>query len=284
MRTLSIFALLSLATATPAFAEDMLTPLPAPTERPYPYEILGLQPGDPFDDVLAVYSDRTDAAPTSEREVLRVQSPDGAVFEFTYQQFSRIGDVGVHGRLANADQDQITATLSSDVMEQRPMAIHRSMRQPNDELPEPLELRAQIEDTYGQPSRVEINGRSMTLTYAWSTGGFIEDLDALGTLTHEETTTFSGRERTTKSEYEVCGNAQHYRNDVSYRFEYPRDEEIKTGCLATFTVTYRGEPGSTLIGFSLVDYELGRMHMEELDRQIVEALTGEEVEASDMDL
>ena len=50
------------------------------------------------------------------------------------------------------------------------------------------------------------------------------------------------------------------------------------------TVTYRGEPGSTLIGFSLVDYELGRIHMDELDRQIVEALTGEEVEASDMDL
>ncbi|MEP0942311.1 MAG: hypothetical protein ABJH20_11440, partial [Rhizobiaceae bacterium] len=41
-----------------------------------------------------------------------------------------------------------------------------------------------------------------------------------------------------------------------YRFKYPRDEEIKTGCMATFTVTYRGEPGSTLIGFSLVDYEL----------------------------
>ena len=39
----------------------------------------------------------------------------------------------------------------------------------------------------------------------------------------------------------------------------------------------------TSITFSLDDYELGRMHMEELDRQIVEALTGEEVEASDMD-
>ena len=276
------FVLTSLA--IPAFAENELTPLPAPEARPYPYEILGLQPGDPLDDVLAVYAERSDAAPTSESEVLRVQSPDGAVFEFTYQQFSRIGDVGVHGRLANAEQDQVTATLSSDVMEQRPMAIHRSMRQPNETLPEPLELKAQIEGLYGPPSRVEIDGRTMTLTYAWSTEGFIPDLDAVGTLTHEETDTFGGRERTTISEYELCGNARHYRNDVSYRFEYPRDEEIKTGCLATFTVTYRGEPGSTLIGFSLVDYELGRRHMADLDRQIVEALTGEEVEASDMDL
>lgn len=284
MRHLLTIAVVTGATATSALAEDSLTPLPAPAERPYPYEILGLQPGDPLDDVLVVYAERSDAAPTSESEVLRVQSPDGAVFEFTYQKFSRIGDVGVHGRLANADQDQITSTLSSDVMEQRPMAIHRSMRQPSDDLPEPLELRAQIEDTYGPPSRVEINGRTMTLTYAWSTEGFIEDLDALGTLTHEETTTSGGRERTTISEYELCGNAQHYRNRVDYRFEYPREQSIKIGCLATFTVTYRGEPGSTLIGFSLVDYELGRMHTEELDRQIVEALTGEEVEASDMDL
>lgn len=44
------------------------------------------------------------------------------------------------------------------------------------------------------------------------------------------------------------------------------------------------EPGSTFIGFSLEDFELGRQHMAELDRQIVETLTGQEVESSDMDL
>lgn len=284
MKHLTPITAIAFVAATAAVAENELTPLDAPAERPYPYEIFGLQPGDPLDDILTVYAERSEASPTSESEVLRVQSPDGAVFEFTYQQFSRIGDVGVNGRLAGAAQDQVTATLSSDVMEQRPMAIHRSIRQPSDELPEPLELRAQIEDTYGPPSRVEIDGRTMTLTYAWSTEGFIEDLDALGILTHEETTTFGGRERTTSSEYELCGNGNHYRNAVDYRFEYPREQSIKTGCLATFRVSYRGEPGMTFIGFALVDYELGRMHMEELDRQIVEALTGEEVEASDMDL
>lgn len=281
MKYLMTAAVLAVVAVDPSFAEDTLTALPAPAERPYPYEILGLQPGDPLDDVLAVYAERSDAAPTSESEVLRVQSPDGHVFEFTHQLYSRIGDVGVNGRLAKMDQDQITARLSSDVMEQRPMAIHRSIRQPSDQLPEPLELKAQIEETYGQPSRVEINGRDMKLTYAWSTEGFIPDLAALPPAIHTETTA-SGSVRQT--EYELCGNAQHYRNDVSYRFAYPRDEDIKPGCLATFTVTYRGEPGSTVIGLSLVDYELGRIHMVELDRQIVEALSGEDVEASDMDL
>ena len=111
MKHISIIALFSIATATTALAENTLEPLPAPAERPYPYEILGLQPGDPLEDVLTVYSERSDRDPTSESEVLRVQSPEGAVFEFTYQKFSRIGDVGVHGRLAKKDQDQITATL-----------------------------------------------------------------------------------------------------------------------------------------------------------------------------
>jgi len=42
------------------FLTETLTPEP----RPYPYEIPGLQPGDPLDDVLAVYAERSDAAPT----------------------------------------------------------------------------------------------------------------------------------------------------------------------------------------------------------------------------
>ncbi|PRY74651.1 hypothetical protein CLV80_11633 [Yoonia maritima] len=263
----SIAAVMSVAMATSAIAENNLTALPPTAERPYPYEILGLQPGDPLDDVMALYAERSERDSTSESEVLRVQSPDG--------------DVGVNGRLAKMDQDQLTSTLSSDIMEQRPMAIHRSIRQPSDDLPEPLELKAQIEETYGPPSRFEINGRDMKLTYVWSMDGFIPDLAALPSAIHEETSA-TGSVRQT--EYELCGNARHYLNEVDYRFEHPRNKEIKPGCLASFTLTYRGEPGSTLIGFSLVDYELGRIHMHELDRQIVEALTGEEVEASDMDL
>lgn len=270
-----------LATAQPAFAENALAAMAAPADRPYPYEILGLQPGDPLDDVRAVFADRSTDAPTSESDVLRIQSPEGAVFEFTYQRYSRIGDVGINGRLAGAEQDQVTAWLTSDVMEQRPMAIQRNIRQPSDQLPEPLALKAQIEETYGPPSRAEINGREMTLTYAWSSEGFIADLNAVGPITHEQTTASGGK---LIYEYELCGTAQHYENNFEYRFKYPRDEDIRPGCLATFTIRYRGEPGMTNIGFELIDYDLARQHQAELDRQIVEALTGETVKASDMDL
>lgn len=278
------FLTFCLSLASAAVAEDDLTAIAAPVERLYPYEILGLQPGDPLEDVLTVYAERSDDAPTSEREVVRVQSPTGNVFEFTYQRLIRIGDVGINGRLAGVAQDQVTARLASDVMEQRPLAIYRSMRQPSEELPEPLELRAQLEELYGPASRVTISGREMVMLYAWSEDGFITDLNALGPLTHEETRTSGNRTSTLSTQYEICGTAQHYTNTVDYRFRYPRAKEIRPGCVATFTVTHRGEPGMTSISFELVDYELGRLHEQELDRQIVEALTGEEVEASDMDL
>ncbi|GAA6191854.1 hypothetical protein [Phaeobacter sp. NW0010-22] len=273
---------LSLATA--AVAEDGLTAIAPPAERAYSYNILGLQPGDPLEDVLTVYAERSDDAPTSEREVVRVQSPEGNVFEFTYQLFTRIGDVGINGRLAGVAQDQITARLASDVMEQRPLAIYRSIRQPSEELPEPLELQAQLEELYGPASRVTIAGREMAMLYAWSEDGFISDLDALGPLTHEETRTSGNRTSTLSTQYEICGTAQHYTNTVDYRFRYPREKEIRPGCIATFTVTHKGEPGMTSISFELVDYELGRLHEQELDRQIVEVLTSGEVKASDMDL
>lgn len=273
-----------LSFATAAVAEGGLTAIAPPTERPYPYQILGLQPGDPLADVLTVYAERSDEAPTSERGVVRVQSPKGNVFEFTYQLFTRIGDVDINGRLAGVAQDQITARLASDVMEQRPLAIYRSMRQPSEELPEPLELKAQLEELYGPASRVTISGREMVMLYAWSEDGFISDLDALGPLTHEETRTIGNRTSTLSTQYEICGTAQHYTNTVDYRFRYPREKQIRPGCVATFTVTHKGEPGMTSISFELVDYELGRLHEQELDRQIVEALTGEEIEASDMDL
>ena len=71
---------------------------------------------------------------------------------------------------------------------------------------EPLELKAQIEETYGPPSRVEINGREMTLTYAWGEEGFIADLDALPILIHEQTI---GSGTVRQTEYKLCSNAQH---------------------------------------------------------------------------
>lgn len=275
---------LSAILATAAAAETPLTAVPPPPDRPYPYEILGLQPGDPLADVTAVFDERSGDAPTSETQTVRVQSSDGVVVAFNYDVFTRIGDIGVSGRMAKAPEDMVTATLATGVMEQRPMAIYRSIRQPSDQLPEPLELKTQIEETYGPPSRVEITDRAMTLTWAWATDtdtGFIPDLDA---LPKQRVTEEISSGVTRGASFRTCDDSRVHDNDVMYRFHDQRDKDIKPGCLATFTVSYQGDPGLTSIGFALVDFELGRMHRQELDRQIIEALMGEDVTSSDMDL
>lgn len=60
---------------------------------------------------------------------------------------------------------------------------------------------------------------------------------------------------------------------------------IMPGCVAVFQISHTDKPGQTSISFKITDYELARLNTAETDRQIVEALTGEQdVEASDMDL
>ena len=64
IRTSLTIALTMTSLTLPAMAENVLTPLPAPEARPYPYEILGLQPGDPLDNILSVVAARRAAATT----------------------------------------------------------------------------------------------------------------------------------------------------------------------------------------------------------------------------
>ena len=258
-----------------ALAEDTLTPLDPPAERPYPYEILGMQPGDSLDDVMAVFADRSDAEPTGESEVISVQSPDGRSFEFTYELSRQIGGLSLNERMAEVTfPENIVASLMSDVMEQRPVSLTRSMRQPTAGLPTAQALQAQMEDTYGPPSRVETSSGSVTLTYAWSDEGFISHLDD---QTPREIT----------DSYLPCqpnrGNA--YDTTTEYVFAYPRTRALFPGCTAMFRVSHSTKPGTVSISFTLDDFDLARQHRAELDRQIVETLTGErDVEPSKLDL
>lgn len=285
MKPAIIAAVISLI-ALPALAEEQLSPVKPPADRPYPYEILEMQPGDDLDEIMRIFRERKEEEPRGESEAIRVQSPDGRVFEFTHERRRKIGGLDLHGRMAEENyEESLTVKLATDVLNQTPMAIKRSMRLPSDELPEALALRAQIEEAYGPPSKVDMDNKSgsMSLIYAWGEGGFIPNLDAQPE--HEITFIQSGgRERT--GTYRPCVGNQAYSQDVEYRFQHPRQREIMPGCVAMFRISHSGKPGTTAITFSLTDYELARINTAETDRQIIEAITGEqeEVEASDMDL
>lgn len=84
--------------------------------------------------------------------------------------------------------------LASNVMEQRPVTLTRTLNQPSADLPAAQALQAQMEETYGPPSHIDTRSGSVTLTYAWGTEGFIPDLD--GQTPREITYLRSGFETT----------------------------------------------------------------------------------------
>lgn len=268
-----------------AVAEDQLAPLDTTPERPYPYEIVGTQPGDDLEAIMQVFTERTGAEPYGDTEVVRVQSPEGRAFEFPLDVWRNIGGLSrqeIIGRSNRDYEEAFRVEMATDALNGTPVVINRSMRLPTGELPEALALRAQIEETYGPPSKVDMNDHgSMTMIYAWGDGGFIPDLDAQPE--REITYMDRGRERT--ETYRPCIGNQAYSGSVEYRFRYPRERGIMPGCVAVFQISHTGKPGQTSISFKITDYELARLNRAETDRQIVEALTGEQdVEASDMDL
>jgi hypothetical protein len=252
--------------------------------RPYPFEILGMQPGDSLDDVMAALATRSEETRTRESNVISVRSPDGRTFEFTYERFRQIGGLTFNERMAEVDfAESVTASLSSVVMDQRPVSIGRSMRLPTDQLPTAQALQAQMEEAYGPPSQVETSQGNVTIRYAWSDEGFVPDL--AGQATRDITVTSNNREIVVP--YQPCLRTAglDYDTDPEYSFGYPCTKELMPGCVAVFTISHSTKPGTAAISFSIVDYDLARQHRAELDRQIVEALTGEEVVApSELDL
>ncbi|GAA4227446.1 hypothetical protein GCM10022290_36470 [Sagittula marina] len=250
--------------------------------RPYPYKLLGLQPGDPVDDLTALFNERSEAAPTQTERRLRIQSPQGKAFDLRYEATREIGDIGMQGRLANAPQDHITAFLATEAFGKRPLALFRVLKVPTEKAPEPAALRAQMEDLYGLPSMVEMQGQSMTLIYAWGTDGFITDLGGQPVQTFIEDL---GGNRTSERQFRTCAAGGPFNAAVEYAFKSPRvaEDAIMPDCVATYEITYQGGPEISTIKFALKDYELARLHQAETDGQIMEALSSP-TSQSDMDL
>lgn len=279
-----IAILLSMLPTASSAQDHAFTALPAPAERPYPYEILGMQPGDSLDDVMAEFASRSDEEPTGESEMFGVSNRDGRSIDFEYERFRQIGGQTLHQRMAKEYHTTVTAELSTDVLGRRPISIKRSIRQASDELPTAQALQAQIEGQYGSPSHVETSNGTLTMIYAWGAESFIANLTDQAPRNY----TFTERDgREIDTTIQPCSGQANgaYDGQTQYDWDYPRRLELMPGCTALFTVNHTTEPGTTTITFNITDYDLARQHRDELDRQIIEALTGEaDVEASNMDL
>lgn len=242
---------------SPAFADD-LTPLPAPDARPYPYKILDIQPGQIAVEIVPQIEEHLGGALTPVIMQQAVTSPEGRQFEADITTGYETMGVSLHTRMGDQPYEEVLLTTATPVLEGRVIKIWRNMRQPNADLPDPAELTAQLEDLYGPPSWVgpdSIGARMVK--YVWTPSGQL-----------------------VPQQEEPCWGA----NYLGYSFDNDRKPVAPPQCSAVFTMSYETEAGQSTVRFSLIDFDLARQDLEETDRQILEQISDEGVQPSDMKL
>ncbi len=120
---------MGLASGAPGVADE-LEDVRSVEERPDPYKPLGVRLGYPVSELAELYRERSEAEPTSRERRLRIQSPEGRVFDLRYEFTREIGDVGMQERMSNAPQDHLTAVLATGAFGQRPLALFRVLNAP----------------------------------------------------------------------------------------------------------------------------------------------------------
>lgn len=179
----------------------------------------------------------------------------------------------------NGTYEVFSVLLATNALDGAVLSINRRLRQPPEALPAPDALRNQLEDTYGPPSRVDIEGRGMRLTYFWAhDGGMIADVNEVEEVENEFEPSPGNRRN---FRYQPCLTPE---RDAEYEFKFPRRQPFMPGCSVRFTVSYRTGPGIAELSFELRDFDLMRANREASDQQILDYLNNTEVESSNFDL
>lgn len=270
-----LVALIAGLMATSAAAQDRLVETITPEPRPYPYAILDIQPGALAADAVSMFGERMMLILVPEQVALRVENGEGRAFAMTFDQKLVTQGVGLNTRLGRGPYADMQVMLATEAMGGRVLRIQRTFREPNENLPQPAAILAQLEGLYGPPSQRTGSGA----VWAWGEDGFIPDLDAQP-IQEIVTTDRNNTRRITQ--YQPCVG---YNENGEYRFRQHRTTPIAPGCVALFGFGYDGGAELSTVSFSLTDFDLIRQHVAEVDRQIIEALTSEgAVAPSDLDL
>lgn len=245
-------------------------------DRPYDYAIVGVVPGMTANEAREIIEEYTDTKLDTD-EIAGTVSANARTANYRYTRSLRTPGA-TRLTQGNGTYEVFEVLLATQALEQTVVSINRRIRKPPESLPEPNALRAQLEETYGTPSRVEIEGPSMRLTYFWTDAGLIEDIEAVEetTIEHEVAPGDIKRFR-----YQPCRTPERH---VEYEFKFPRNRPFMPGCTARFTVAYRTGPGVAELSFELRDFDLIRANREASDQQILDHLNNTEVTASDFDL
>lgn len=263
-------ALVALGSAANAEPSSELTALPSPEERQYPMAILGVQPGMLAEEAQALVEGRVDLELEPEVLKMSVTAPTGRMWHMEYPQRLVTAGIGPYARMGSDPLEEVGLVLATGAMEGRVLSITRSMRNSNNELPPPDALVAQLTETFGEPSMQENRGGQIKVVYAWGEDGKYTDLASI-----EREWTEKRGNRESIHRYTPCLSGGS--STIRYDFQYPRsDEPVMLECSAVFTMVYVPGASSSKISFALTDYDLVRQHRDEVDRQIVETLMGED--------
>ena len=248
-------------------------PVPAPEgPRPYPYAVLGVQPGGLPEEARAALEAELGAPIQLEPTeiILQLPAPDGRVLEFTFAQHLA-SPRPLHAGFGGDDDtyDRFGLVLATPALEGRVLGLYRSMRAPTGALPQYPALRAQLVALHGEPSDEQVAGDQRIMTWAWAEDGLVADL-ADQPERRMEFEAAAGE--VVPVDYRPCAQLHH--TALEYGFTHPRRGPAFPGCVATYSVSHATEMGFVRLGFTVADYALGRLHREAADAQLVEWLRG----------
>jgi len=146
---------------------DTLTETAPVAPRPYEFSVLGIKPGMPIEDALALIEEHLGKELSPVGGTLQVTSPDGTVFRTDL----RVGyeTPGISFFLRNQSQDpfdNIKIDVSTPATGSVVTAIQREVRVSASDGPDGAALQAQLEGLYGSPS--DLPGGSRGQKWRWA--------------------------------------------------------------------------------------------------------------------
>ncbi|MGJ8629024.1 MAG: hypothetical protein ACSHXB_18845 [Sulfitobacter sp.] len=250
-----------------AFAQNSLLPTAQSASAiDHPYSVLGVIPGARKDEAAQLLSSHFKRDLADEVVALNVRSRDGRSFQYEYAQRLVSPWVTPFVRMGSEPYEDVNVILATGVLEGRVLGIDRTIVATGSDRPSAEAVFRQIEESFGAPSLVHLDGYKSELIYAYAHGAFIPDLKAA-----DPTPNAAG-----------VGSSDYLSNDTPcktvigrspiYQYRSPGGDDWIGDCDLIFRVLVESGGAKTTIRFSLNDYALARVNRDETDRQINEAL------------
>lgn len=207
--------------------------------RPYDFTILGVKPGMPIEDALALVEEHLGKELSPVGGTLQVTSPDGTVFRTEL----RVGyeTPGISFFLRNQSQepfDNIKIDVSTPATGSVVTAIQREVRVSASDGPDGAALQAQLEDLYGPPS--DLPGGSLGQKWRWA-----QDLSFAPIPMPEPYDPYS---------YQACNHS--LPNDGRYAYQLNPALGEGRKCGVSYTAEHLPKGDTITMNFRLIDHNL----------------------------